>query len=88
MQHLNGIFRGKLSTAIEIFQNQYHKKFLHQLVSSQLDIDRLDYLRRDSFFTGVSEGTISSDRILKMLGRTPRPDRRLKKRAFTVLKIS
>ena len=67
MQHLNVIFKGKLSMAIEIFQNRYPKKFLHQLVSSQLDIDRLDYLRRDSFFTGVSEGTISSDRILKML---------------------
>jgi HD superfamily phosphohydrolase len=67
MQHLNRKFKGKLNTAIEIFQNQYPRKFLHQLVSSQLDIDRLDYLRRDSFFTGVSEGTISSDRILILL---------------------
>jgi HD superfamily phosphohydrolase len=53
--------------AIEIFQNRYHKKFLHQLVSSQLDMDRLDYLRRDSFFTGVVEGVIGSARIIKML---------------------
>ena len=52
---------------LEIFNDQYHKKFLYQLVSSQLDIDRLDYLKRDSFFTGVSEGTIGADRIIKML---------------------
>jgi len=56
-----------LSLAIEIFQNRYPKKFLNQLVSSQLDMDRLDYLRRDSFFTGVSEGAVGSDRIIKML---------------------
>jgi HD superfamily phosphohydrolase len=67
MDHLNEIFTGKLSLAIRIFRNQYAKKFLHQLVSSQLDVDRLDYLNRDSFFTGVSEGVISSDRIIKML---------------------
>ncbi|HEX7413305.1 MAG TPA: HD domain-containing protein [Bacteroidia bacterium] len=67
MQQLNKQYKGKLSLAIKIFNNQYKKKFLHQLVSSQLDMDRLDYLRRDSFFTGVSEGVISSDRIIKML---------------------
>lgn len=67
MQQLNKTFHGKLDTAIAIFQNKYRKKFLHQLVSSQLDVDRLDYLKRDSFFTGVSEGVISSERIIKML---------------------
>jgi hypothetical protein len=67
MQRLNSWYDGKLTLAIKIFNNQYKKKFLHQLVSSQLDMDRLDYLRRDSFFTGVSEGVISSDRIIKML---------------------
>jgi HD superfamily phosphohydrolase len=67
MDKLNTEFEGKLSLAIKIFNNQYPKKFLHQLVSSQLDMDRLDYLKRDSFFTGVSEGVISSDRIIKML---------------------
>lgn len=67
MKSLNQEFNGKLSLAIKIFKNQYHKRFLHQLVSSQLDVDRLDYLRRDSFYTGVSEGVISSDRIIKML---------------------
>lgn len=67
MQKLNEIFDGGLSLAIKIFQNEYHKKFLHQLVSSQLDMDRLDYLRRDSYFTGVSEGIVGSDRIIKML---------------------
>ena len=67
MEQLNKIFEGKLSQAIEIFRNRYHKKFLHQLVSSQLDMDRLDYLKRDSFFTGVTEGVIGSDRIIKML---------------------
>ena len=67
MSRLNEEFKGELTLAIQIFQNKYHKKFLHQLVSSQLDMDRLDYLKRDSFFTGVSEGVISSDRIIKML---------------------
>jgi len=67
MDKLNDEFNGKLSLAIEIFNDRYTKKFLHQLVSSQLDMDRLDYLKRDSFFTGVSEGVISSDRIIKML---------------------
>jgi HD superfamily phosphohydrolase len=67
MEELNKEFDGKLDLTIDIFKNNYHKKFLHQLVSSQLDVDRLDYLRRDSFFTGVSEGVIGSDRIIKML---------------------
>lgn len=67
MQQLNDEFGGKLSTAIEIFTDAYPKKFLHQLISSQLDMDRMDYLMRDSFFTGVSEGVIGSDRIIKML---------------------
>ena len=67
MQQLNREFDGRLNLAIEIFKKQYHKKFLCQLVSSQLDMDRLDYLRRDSFFTGVTEGIIGSDRIIKML---------------------
>jgi hypothetical protein len=67
MHVLNEEFNGKLDLAIHIFENKYHKRFLHQLVSSQLDMDRLDYLRRDSFFTGVSEGVIGSDRIIKML---------------------
>lgn len=67
MKKLNEHFKGKLSLAIEIFEGSYKKKFLHQLVSSQLDVDRLDYLTRDSFFTGVSEGTISYERIIEML---------------------
>ena len=64
---LNQKFSGALDTAFAIFSNKYPKKFLHQLVSSQLDMDRLDYLARDSFFTGVAEGVISYDRIIKML---------------------
>lgn len=67
MDRLNKEFKGKLTLAIKIFKGDYKKGFLHQLVSSQLDMDRLDYLKRDSFFTGVSEGVISSDRIIKML---------------------
>ncbi len=67
MESLNDEFKGELSTAIAIFKNQYPKKFLHQLVSSQLDMDRLDYLKRDSFYTGVSEGVVSNQRIIKML---------------------
>ena len=67
MHRLNKYFNGKLTLAISIFENKYEKKFLHQLVSSQLDMDRLDYLNRDSFYTGVSEGVIGFDRILKML---------------------
>jgi len=67
MERLNMKLNGKLQLAIDIFRNKYHKKFLHQLVSSQLDVDRLDYLKRDSFFTGVSEGVISTERIIKMM---------------------
>lgn len=67
MEKLNEQFEGRLSVSIDIFTDKYPKKFLHQLVSSQLDMDRLDYLRRDSFFTGVSEGVVGSDRIIKML---------------------
>ncbi|HXB46025.1 MAG TPA: HD domain-containing protein, partial [Puia sp.] len=67
MKILNEEFNGQLETAINIFTNKYHKKFLHQLISGQLDVDRMDYLTRDSFFTGVSEGVIGYDRIIKML---------------------
>ncbi len=67
MERLNEEFNGKLDLAISIFQNQYKKKFLHQLISGQLDMDRMDYLNRDSFFTGVHEGVIGYDRIIKML---------------------
>jgi len=67
MQELNKQSGNKLDMAISIFTNQYPKKFLHQLISGQLDVDRMDYLSRDSFFTGVSEGVIGYDRILKML---------------------
>lgn len=67
MKRLNEHFKGKLSLAIEIFEGTYKKKFLHQLVSSQLDVDRLDYLTRDSFFTGVNEGAISYERIIEMM---------------------
>ncbi|MFH0865176.1 MAG: HD domain-containing protein [Bacteroidota bacterium] len=67
MDKLNEHFKGKLKLAIDIFRNKYSKKFLHQLVSGQLDVDRLDYLKRDSFFTGVSEGVISTERIIKMM---------------------
>lgn len=67
MRKLNNEFNGKLELAIEIFTNKYSRKFLHQLISSQLDIDRLDYLKRDSFYTGVTEGNISSDRLIAMM---------------------
>ena len=67
MQKLNQEFDGKLDLAIKIFENKYERKFFHQLVSSQLDVDRLDYLVRDYYFTGVSEGKVASERILKML---------------------
>lgn len=67
MNRLNKEFDGKLDLAIKIFKDEYKKKFLHQLVSSQLDMDRLDYLKRDSFYAGVSEGSISQDRIIKTL---------------------
>ncbi len=67
MERINTEYGGQLDTALSIFKNQYPKKFLHQLISSQLDMDRLDYLCRDSFFTGVTEGNIGSARIIKML---------------------
>jgi len=67
MQRLNQSFSGMLDTAIRIFDHSYPQRFLHQLVSSQLDVDRMDYLNRDSFYTGVSEGVIGYDRILQML---------------------
>ncbi len=67
MHKLNKEFKGKLTLAIDIFTGAYDRKFFHQLISSQLDIDRLDYLKRDSFFTGVAEGNISSDRLIAMM---------------------
>ncbi len=67
MEEINSDLGGQLNLAIKIFKNEYQKLFLHQLISSQLDMDRLDYLRRDSFFTGVNEGNIGSARIIKML---------------------
>ena len=67
MQELNLQFGGRLGLAISIFKNEYPKKFLHQLVSGQLDMDRLDYLNRDSYYTGVSDGKVGSERIIKML---------------------
>ena len=67
MQRLNDEFGGRLALAIEVFRGTYRKHFLHQLVSGQLDMDRLDYLNRDSYFTGVAEGVIGYDRIIKML---------------------
>lgn len=67
MKKFNEEFGGKLDLAIKIFQNQYHRKFFHQLISGQLDVDRLDYLTRDSFFTGVSEGVINYNRIIDMI---------------------
>lgn len=67
MKQLNREFNGKLSLAIKIFNNKYKKKYLHQLVSSQLDMDRMDYLKRDSFYSGVSEGIVSWERLIIML---------------------
>ncbi|WP_348721665.1 HD domain-containing protein [Tenacibaculum sp. 190130A14a] len=67
MKALNKEFKGELTLAIEIFEGKYPRKFFYQLISSQLDIDRLDYLKRDSFYTGVTEGNISSDRLIKMM---------------------
>ena len=67
MEILNEEFNGQLTLAITIFKGSYHRNFLYQLISSQLDMDRLDYLKRDSFYTGVSEGNINSDRLLVML---------------------
>lgn len=67
MEALNAEMSNKLALAISIFKNEYTRKFLHQLISSQLDMDRLDYLRRDSFYTGVAEGTVNSERLISML---------------------
>jgi HD superfamily phosphohydrolase len=67
MQKLNETFDGRLDLAIEIFTGSYSRKFLHELIAGQMDMDRLDYLRRDSFFTGVIEGSVGSDRIIRML---------------------
>ena len=67
MHKLNNEFDGKLSLAIQIFKNEYHKKYFYQLISSQLDVDRLDYLKRDSFYTGVTEGSINAERLITML---------------------
>ena len=67
MEELNNEFDGALTLAIDIFTNNYPKAFLHQLISSQLDMDRLDYLRRDSFYSGVTEGSVNSERLLTML---------------------
>lgn len=67
MERMNKEMNGRLTLAIQIFKDEYHKRFLHQLVSGQLDMDRLDYLRRDSYYTGVIEGNIGSARIIKML---------------------
>ena len=67
MEQINRDLRGQLALAISIFKDEYHNKIFHQLISSQLDMDRLDYLRRDSFYTGVTEGNIGSARIIKML---------------------
>ncbi len=67
MRKLNESFKGRLDLAIEIFKGTYRRKFLHELIAGQMDMDRLDYLRRDSFFTGVIEGSVGSDRIIRML---------------------
>src|SRR5690606_2958534 len=67
MEALNQEFDGALTLAIEIFKGDYSRKFMNQLISGQLDMDRLDYLKRDSFYTGVSEGNINSERIITML---------------------
>jgi len=67
MDRLNQLFDGKLSLAIQIFKGDYHRKFMLQLISSQLDMDRMDYLKRDSFYTGVAEGNINSDRLIQMM---------------------
>jgi len=67
MDKLNAEFNGQLSLAIQVFKGEYHRKFMLQLISSQLDMDRMDYLKRDSFYTGVAEGNINSDRLIQML---------------------
>ncbi|WP_312825714.1 HD domain-containing protein [Epilithonimonas sp.] len=67
MNRLNKEFKGKLDLAIEMFQGKYHRPFFNQLISSQLDVDRMDYLKRDSFYTGVSEGSVNVERIISMM---------------------
>lgn len=67
MNELNRTFDGRLAIAIEMFRGNYHRKFFNQLISSQLDVDRMDYLKRDSFFTGVSEGNVNTERIISMM---------------------
>jgi len=67
MEQLNKEFKGKLTLAIQVFKGEYHRKFMLQLISSQLDMDRMDYLRRDSFYSGVAEGNINSERLIQMM---------------------
>ena len=67
MEQLNKEFDGKLALAIQVFKGEYHRKFMLQLISSQLDMDRMDYLKRDSFYSGVAEGNINSDRLIQMM---------------------
>ncbi|MBE9576686.1 HD domain-containing protein [Flavobacterium proteolyticum] len=67
MEQLNKEFDGKLSLAIQVFKGEYHRKFMLQLISSQLDMDRMDYLKRDSFYSGVAEGNINSERLIQMM---------------------
>ena len=67
MEQLNKEFDGKLALAIQVFKGEYHRKFMLQLISSQLDMDRMDYLKRDSFYSGVAEGNINSDRLMQMM---------------------
>lgn len=67
MKHLNTVFDGQLDLAIAIYTNSYNRQFMHQLISSQVDVDRLDYLKRDSFYTGATEGNINSERIIAMM---------------------
>lgn len=67
MEQLNAEFGGKLALAIQVFKGEYHRKFMLQLISSQLDMDRMDYLKRDSFYTGVNEGNVNSERLIQML---------------------
>ena len=67
MEQLNNEFEGKLGLAIQVFKGEYHRKFMLQLISSQLDMDRMDYLKRDSFYSGVAEGNINSERLIQMM---------------------
>ena len=67
MEQLNKEFDGELALAIQVFKGEYHRKFMLQLISSQLDMDRMDYLKRDSFYSGVAEGNINSDRLIQMM---------------------